>query len=62
MRPARVNLFEQVGVPMVGFVENMAGYACPVHCGKYRIRSVRVALRLPRARWASRSSVAFPFP
>lgn len=28
-----VNLFEQVGVPMIGLVENMAGYACP-HCGE----------------------------
>ncbi len=28
-----VSLFEQVGVPMVGLVENMAGYACP-HCGE----------------------------
>lgn len=28
-----VNLFNQVGVPMIGLVENMAGYACP-HCGE----------------------------
>lgn len=28
-----VNLFEQAGIPMVGLVENMAGYACP-HCGE----------------------------
>lgn len=28
-----VNLFEQVNVPMIGLVENMAGYACP-HCGE----------------------------
>lgn len=28
-----VNLFEQAGVPMIGLVENMAGYACP-HCGE----------------------------
>jgi ATP-binding protein involved in chromosome partitioning len=28
-----VNLFEQVGVPMIGLVENMAGYVCP-HCGE----------------------------
>lgn len=28
-----VHLFEQAGVPMVGLVENMAGYACP-HCGE----------------------------
>jgi ATP-binding protein involved in chromosome partitioning len=28
-----VSLFNQVGVPMVGLVENMAGYACP-HCGE----------------------------
>lgn len=28
-----VSLFEQVGVPMIGLVENMAGYACP-HCGE----------------------------
>lgn len=27
-----VSLFEQAGVPMIGLVENMAGYACP-HCG-----------------------------
>ena len=26
-------LFEQAGVPIVGLVENMAGYACP-HCGE----------------------------
>jgi len=28
-----VNLFEQAHVPMIGLVENMAGYACP-HCGE----------------------------
>ena len=28
-----VSLFAQAGVPMVGLVENMAGYACP-HCGE----------------------------
>jgi len=28
-----VSLFGQAGVPMVGLVENMAGYACP-HCGE----------------------------
>lgn len=28
-----VSLFSQAGVPMVGLVENMAGYACP-HCGE----------------------------
>lgn len=28
-----VSLFGQVGVPMIGLVENMAGYACP-HCGE----------------------------
>jgi ATP-binding protein involved in chromosome partitioning len=28
-----LNLFKQAGVPIVGVVENMAGYACP-HCGK----------------------------
>jgi ATP-binding protein involved in chromosome partitioning len=27
-----LNLFKQAGVPIVGVVENMAGYACP-HCG-----------------------------
>jgi len=27
-----ISLFEQVGVPVVGMVENMAGYVCP-HCG-----------------------------
>jgi len=26
-------LFEQAGVPVLGLVENMAGYACP-HCGE----------------------------
>ncbi|MFA6219700.1 MAG: Mrp/NBP35 family ATP-binding protein [Erythrobacter sp.] len=26
-------LFDQAGVPVIGLVENMAGYACP-HCGK----------------------------
>ena len=28
-----VNLFEQASVPLIGLVENMAGYACP-HCGE----------------------------
>ncbi len=28
-----IGLFEQTGVPIVGLVENMAGYACP-HCGE----------------------------
>jgi ATP-binding protein involved in chromosome partitioning len=28
-----ISLFDQGGVPVVGLVENMAGYACP-HCGK----------------------------
>lgn len=28
-----VSLFAQAGVPMIGLVENMAGYACP-HCGE----------------------------
>ncbi len=28
-----INLFEQAHVPMIGLVENMAGYACP-HCGE----------------------------
>ncbi len=28
-----VSLFEQAGVPMIGLVENMAGYSCP-HCGQ----------------------------
>jgi ATP-binding protein involved in chromosome partitioning len=28
-----LNLFKQTGVPIVGVVENMAGYACP-HCGE----------------------------
>jgi len=28
-----VNLFEQAAVPMIGLVENMAGYLCP-HCGE----------------------------
>lgn len=28
-----VNLFQQADVPMIGLVENMAGYACP-HCGE----------------------------
>ncbi len=28
-----VSLFEQAQVPMIGLVENMAGYACP-HCGE----------------------------
>lgn len=27
-----VSLFEQVEVPIIGLVENMAGYVCP-HCG-----------------------------
>lgn len=28
-----MQLFEQVGIPIIGLVENMAGYICP-HCGK----------------------------
>jgi ATP-binding protein involved in chromosome partitioning len=28
-----INLFKQAGVPIVGVVENMAGYVCP-HCGE----------------------------
>ncbi|MDE2561943.1 MAG: Mrp/NBP35 family ATP-binding protein [Sphingomonadales bacterium] len=28
-----ISLFEQGGVPIIGMVENMAGYACP-HCGE----------------------------
>ncbi|MGH6787009.1 MAG: P-loop NTPase [Novosphingobium sp.] len=28
-----ISLFEQGGVPVIGIVENMAGYACP-HCGE----------------------------
>lgn len=28
-----VSLFAQAGVPLIGWVENMAGYACP-HCGE----------------------------
>jgi ATP-binding protein involved in chromosome partitioning len=28
-----LNLFKQAGVPIVGVVENMAGYVCP-HCGE----------------------------
>ncbi|MCP1470579.1 ATP-binding protein involved in chromosome partitioning [Sphingobium sp. OAS761] len=28
-----ISLFEQAGVPVLGLVENMAGYACP-HCGE----------------------------
>lgn len=28
-----VDLFRQTGVPVIGLVENMAGYACP-HCGE----------------------------
>ena len=28
-----IDLFEKAGVPIIGLVENMAGYACP-HCGE----------------------------
>lgn len=28
-----IDLFEKAGVPLIGLVENMAGYACP-HCGE----------------------------
>lgn len=28
-----IDLFEQAGVPIIGVIENMAGYACP-HCGE----------------------------
>ena len=31
--PRAVSLFEQADVPIIGLVENMAGYACP-HCGE----------------------------
>jgi ATP-binding protein involved in chromosome partitioning len=29
-----IGLFEQAGVPIIGMVENMAGYLCP-HCGEF---------------------------
>ena len=28
-----IDLFRKMDVPMIGLVENMAGYACP-HCGE----------------------------
>jgi ATP-binding protein involved in chromosome partitioning len=28
-----IDLFEKAGVPIIGLVENMAGYVCP-HCGE----------------------------
>jgi ATP-binding protein involved in chromosome partitioning len=28
-----IDLFQKAGVPIIGLVENMAGYACP-HCGE----------------------------
>ncbi len=28
-----IDLFDKAGVPVIGLVENMAGYACP-HCGE----------------------------
>jgi ATP-binding protein involved in chromosome partitioning len=28
-----IDLFEQAGVPVIGMIENMSGYACP-HCGE----------------------------
>ncbi|HEX7820084.1 MAG TPA: Mrp/NBP35 family ATP-binding protein [Sphingobium sp.] len=28
-----ISLFEQAGVPIIGMIENMSGYACP-HCGE----------------------------
>ena len=28
-----IDLFDQAGVPIIGLVENMSGYACP-HCGE----------------------------
>jgi len=28
-----IQLFDHAGVPVIGMVENMAGYACP-HCGE----------------------------
>jgi ATP-binding protein involved in chromosome partitioning len=31
-----VNLFEQTQVPIIGLVENMAGYSCP-HCGEVSV-------------------------
>src|SRR3546814_9002987 len=33
-----ISLFEQAEVPIIGLVENMAGYACP-HCGEVSDRS-----------------------
>jgi ATP-binding protein involved in chromosome partitioning len=29
-----IDLFQQMGTPIIGLVENMAGYACP-HCGEW---------------------------
>jgi ATP-binding protein involved in chromosome partitioning len=29
-----IDLFTKAGVPIIGLVENMAGYRCP-HCGEY---------------------------
>jgi ATP-binding protein involved in chromosome partitioning len=29
-----IGLFEQMDVPIIGMVENMAGYLCP-HCGEF---------------------------
>ena len=31
-RARAIDLFDTAGVPIIGIVENMAGYACP-HCG-----------------------------
>jgi ATP-binding protein involved in chromosome partitioning len=28
-----IDLFQRMGVPVIGLIENMAGYACP-HCGE----------------------------
>ena len=50
-----IDLFGKTGVPVLGLIENMAGYACP-HCGETQ-RPVRQRRR--RGQRRARMGVAF---
>ena len=59
-----IDLFDKAGVPIIGLVENMAGYACP-HCGEVsdpfgmrRRGGGGGAARHRRSSAASRSTIA----
>ncbi len=49
-----IDLFRKMDVPVLGLVENMAGYVCP-HCGERRTRSGAGARKRRRRRSAWRS-------